>query len=220
MRTTFLIFVLVAVAAMFGPQALALTISVGNDPGATATDSLVDGDQANGFELNATVDFDPQAGFWFKSFRNTGGSPIASGVDVQIVENITNEGNESWTDWHEEIFGGGFLFRQNMVDVYLNGTLLVEGTDYSLVATPTLLGGLNAGNWEAIDLFFNAPNLVDPSDVLRIEKKVFEVFLDGNVWQPNEIAHIRQYPTVPEPSAMLLALIALAGVAGLRRAGA
>ena len=59
--------------------------------------------------------------------------------------------------------------------------------------------------------------MIQPGDTLKIEKQIFEVHLDGNLWEPGEFAEIAQYPTIPEPSSFLLAATVLGFIVGGRR---
>ena len=88
-------------------------------------------------------------------------------------------------------------------------------TPSPVVATPAPGPGFDPNGWESLVITFQPGFEIDSGDKLRIEKDIFEVFLDGNVWQPGEVAEIAQFPSIPEPGA--LALIALIAPAILRR---
>lgn len=192
------------------------------------------------FDITAGVALDPGAGPWFKGLRNSSPNPISSGQPVPITETLHNAGAIPWTDWHEEIdsrttIGGGgggggggannapgFLFANNSLSLmadYGSGFVgLAEGADYTLqtmlYSGPPLSG--NNNHWEAIWIFFEPHATIQSGDTLKIEKQIFEVYGDANLWMPGETAVIRQYPT-PEPATvMLLGLGALAMV-GVRR---
>lgn len=198
----------------------------------TDTDHL--GDQFSGFDIVGDVTLDPSSGPWIKSLINSGPS-IASGTEVFINETFTNTGSIAWTDWHEEIIsiamaggggGGGtqvpgFLFRNGSVNLqadYGAGFVsLLEGPDYSLQTMdyngPPISG--NNNNWEAVWIFFEPHAVIQTGDTLRIEKRIFEIFGDGNIWQTNTSAQIAQYPT-PEPTTALI-IAPLATAVLLRR---
>lgn len=187
---------------------------------------------AGGFQITENVAFDPAAGPWLKRLIN-GGQSHNSGQNVPIIETFTNTGTLAWTDWHEEVRsrtqipGGpgdepGFLFREGSVSIaadFGGGFVpLADGVDYTLV--PTLYSGVpepgNNFNWEAVSVFFAPNRLIAPGNRLRIEKSIFEVFGDADPWRPQEEAILAQYPTVPEPSSALLAVVGVL-VAGFRR---
>jgi PEP-CTERM motif len=193
---------------------------------------------ANGFAITMNVLHDPSAGPWLKHLMNTG-SGIESGLLVPITEELTNIGNEAWTDWHEEIVGPvedntsfgpatAFAFERDSVDVYRNGNLLTKGPDYTLQFTlhPVVQPGPNPANhaeqgqhWQSVSIFFDASNTIQPSDTLTITKNIFETYLNGNIWSPGIVPVIAQYPTVPEPSTFvyLAAAVAVLGQRRLRR---
>ncbi|HEY7090717.1 MAG TPA: hypothetical protein VH518_21655 [Tepidisphaeraceae bacterium] len=198
------------------------------------TSALIQGGQNNGaVSISEDVSLDPAAGPWRKNLVNNANSR-SSGEDVAIVETLTNVGNITWTDWHEHVvsttdFGGGitgpgFLFRNDSLSLQANygaGFVnLTQGVDYTVV--PTLYSGpsspppmTNDGQWQAIDIFFSPARAIKPSDVLRINKSIFEVFLDGDPWRPQETAIIAEYPT-PEPAGLTI-FGAVAALAVVRR---
>jgi hypothetical protein len=187
------------------------------------------------FQVVEGVALDPLAGPWQKSLVNNGPGGVASGVDVAITEILTNVGAVPWTDWHENVVSRttifapndspGFLFRQGSLTLsadYGAGFVpLTQGTDYTLVTTPNSgppdPSG-NDANWEAIDIFFNPSANIGPGNTLRIDKSIFEVFLDGNVWQNGEAAVIAEFPSaVPEPAAVAICAGALMAIAQRRK---
>ena len=149
---------------------------------------------------------------------------------MPIREEFRNTGTQPWTDWHEEVvgpfsnFGFGpatdFAFERESVDVFRNGTLLVENVDYTLAFTehpvfqPVEPGGVGPGrHWQGFSLFFSPARVIGPSDVLRIEKNIFETYLNGTPWNMFLIAEIAEYPTVPEPAAVVMATLGLVALA-------
>ena len=224
--------ILLVVACLCTGEALA-GIGASGEGSNPSTTTPYNGNQ-NGFEIIADVTYDPSAGPWIKQLVNDlGGGQIQSGMRVNITETLTNTGSLSWTDWHEEILtltggggGGGtslgFLFDKNFLNLmadYGNGFQpLVESVDYTVMEMDYLgpgSSGLNMG-LEAIWIFFEPHAVIQTSDTLKIEKQIFEVHLDGNIWQQGEFVEIAQYPTIPEPSTMMLATMAL-GLFGWRR---
>jgi hypothetical protein len=209
-------------------------LGVSGDFGLPTTDTEYFGDQGSGFDIVASLHLDPLAGPWVKSLTNIGPS-LSSGTEVFITETLTNDGPIPWTDWHEEIIsvanvggggGGGtqvpgFLFRNGSVNLqadYGAGFVsLLEGPDYSLQTMdyngPPVNG--NNNNWEAVWIFFEPHAVIETGDTLRIEKRIFEIYGDGNIWQTGESAQIAQYPT-PEPTTALI-IAPLATAVLLRR---
>ncbi len=202
-----------------------VTLGASGNYNLPTTDTEYFGDQGGGFNITASLHLDPLAGPWVKSLTNSGPS-IASGTEVFIAETLTNDGSIPWTDWHEEILsistvgggggggGGGiqvpgFLFRNGSVNLqadYGSGFVsLFEGPDYSLQSMdyngPAISG--NNNNWQAVWIFFEPHAVIQTGDTLRIEKRIFEIYGDGNIWQSGEAAQIAQYPT-PEPTTALI----------------
>jgi hypothetical protein len=178
-----------------------------------------------------SVAYDTSAGPWLNNMVNDMGHGIASGNNVAIIEELTNSGGATWTAWSESVASRtaidnpddapGFLISPGTVSVEADlgsGFLtLVSGTDYVLTTTDYSgepFSG-NNGNWEAIRIDLMPSAQIAPGDKLRINKEVFEVFGDGNVWQPDEAAQIAEFPVVPEPGA--LAILALAAALPLLR---
>jgi len=186
---------------------------------------------SSGFAIDEGVAYDPSAGPWIKQLTNTGNG-IASGNRVNITETLTNIGPYGWTDWHEEIIttttggggggggGGGepqlgFVFDKDflslMADYGSGFEALVENVDYSVMSMPYEGPGAGGDNMglQAIWILFEPHAVIQTDDVLKIEKQIFEVYLDGNIWQQDEFVEIVEYPTIPEPSVFVLAAIGL-----------
>jgi hypothetical protein len=221
---------LLAVGCLCTTEAIAGVTASGDGSNPSTTTQHV-GDE-NGFEITEDVAYDPSAGLWIKQLINDpNGVPIVSGTRVNITETLTNTGTSEWTDWHEEILtttGGeesplGFLFDKNSLNLmadYGSGFLaLIEGVDYTVVEMDYLGPGWDDDNMglEAIWIFFEPHAVIQAGDELKIEKQIFEVFLDGDVWDPGELVEIAQYPTVPEPSTFVLGTIGLLGLGCRRR---
>jgi hypothetical protein len=195
----------------------AILASGGGGPSTTTT---YNGDRLDGFTIQEDVARDSGAGPWQTELVNTGAGPgnmLASGVPAAIDETFNNVGSVPWTGWHDGVLSTttvdndpdypGFLFRNGSLNVYHNGALLAEGSDYVLTAE-LVTGQLSTdGDWDALTIFFNSGTLIQPGDSLRITKDIFEVFGDGNTWQVGEAAVLAQYPTVPEPASVSLALV-------------
>ena len=189
------------------------------------------GGGSGSFSVSENVVLDTTAGRWLTSLVNSGGSGIPSGADRTIVETMTNTGAISWTGWHESIVSRttinqtddspGFLFRENSLTVqadYGSGFInLTQGVDYTIVAVPDSgpPGGGNGTNWESVDVLLSPARTILSGNTLRIQKDIFEVFLDADTWRPDEAAVIGQYP-VPEPTSTI-AMASLAAAVMRRR---
>jgi hypothetical protein len=209
-------------------SSFAATIGASGGGGPSTTTSY-DGSRIDGFAIVEDVAYDSGAGPWQKELVNIGtgaGNMLASGTTAAINETFTNVGSDAWTGWHEQVLSTttvgmdsnypGFLFRDGSLNVYRNGGLLTEGSDY--VLTTQVIGGQLSpnGDWEAMTILFSSGAMIQPGDDLRLTKDIFEVFGDGNTWQLNEAALLAQYPLVPEPASISLAIVGV-GVALSRR---
>ncbi|MBC8106073.1 MAG: hypothetical protein H7Z14_05750 [Anaerolineae bacterium] len=229
LRSLFAAFVIIACVS-FAMPALAVVLASGDfsKPSQETSHPLVPVGGEDGFQINESVEHDLNFGPWRKRLINTRGSGIPSGNDILIRETLTNIGGTPWTDWHERVISRttiaqpddspGFLFQAGSLVVSANygaGFVnLVQGVDYQRVITP--YSGPpdpgNNGNGEAINIFLAPNRVIENGDVLRIEKRIFEVFGDANVWMPGQenAAVIGQFPTVPEPGAVMMCVIAIA----------
>jgi hypothetical protein len=188
---------------------------------------------ASSFQITENVFFSTTAGPWHKNLKNNTGQEIDSGHDVPIVETLTNIGSLAWTDWHEAVTSTtmigtqngqpGFLFDSSSLSLSANYGLgvvpLTQGVDYTV--SPTLYSGPsesgNDGNWQAIDIFFSPAAVIAPGDQLIINKDIFEVFGNADVWEPNEAAVLAEFPTVPEPAALTISILCIAPLLARRR---
>lgn len=183
------------------------------DPSLPSTGTTKDGN-SGGFFVFEDVAYDPAAGPWLLELRNAG-SGISSGDAVPLSLELTNTGSTAWTEWHQAVAsttvasGGltlpGFLIVADSLVVSRNGTPLVEGVDYSVTpivhtATDGPPGGTNFGHWEAVSIVFSASGGIAPGQTLTLEQQIFEVFLDGDPWRPDDVALLQQHPNVPEPT--------------------
>lgn len=222
---------LVVACLSYTPSVFAQVGASGNNnqPSETTSYNLSQG--GDSFDITEDVVLDPGSGPWLKELVNNSGQGIASGMEKTINETLTNAGTIPWTDWHEEVISlttiimpddaFGFVFPQNPINLmadYGGGFVnLVEGPDYSLIGTPYSGPGM-AGNmgYVAIDIFFAPGATIYPGDTLKIEKRIFEVFNDANIWQPGEAAVIAEYPT-PEPVSAALFAVGMLGLFARRR---
>jgi hypothetical protein len=226
LRHSFIVTVAIAVTGLTGATHAA---PIGNNPGGPTTLIAVDSGPFLGtphFVVNADIIHDDAGGNLLKDFKNTsqgsGGpaSGIPSGQNVLIDETFNNTGTDAWSAWTEQVVTPseplgtepGFLFAPGGITVSRNGTPLTEGVDYTLAGTPYFGSGNNG--YSAITINFAPSSYIQPDDVLDIQKRIHEVFGDGNVWALNEEAQVAEYPTgVPEPAG--LALLAVAGLTPL-----
>ena len=206
----------------------------GGGGASTTTEHL--GNQG-GFTIVEDVVHDPAAGPWKKRLRLFGtGGGISSGQAVPLHEEFTNTGTRPWTDWHEivtgpiEDFGFGpatdFAFERESVSVSRNGVPLVQGVDYALTFTEhPIFQPMTPGpdqvdpgrHWQGISLVFSPTKVIQPSDRLTIDKNIFETHLNATPWNMFLIAEISQYPTVPEPAAVVMTGIGVVALLHLRR---
>jgi hypothetical protein len=197
----------------------AVSASPNNSQPSQSTNYILTGSGGSGtFEVSENVSLDFAAGPWSKSFVNGAGSSIPSGSTPEIDETLTNTGALTWTGWHEAITSRtsisqpndapGFLFRHDTLVLTANygsgDVALQEGVDYTLVTTPYSGPGDpgNNSHWEAIDITFAANRQIETGDILHLQKGIFEVFGDANVWQPGEAAVVSEFPT-PEPASAI-----------------
>jgi hypothetical protein len=78
----------------------------------------------------------------------------------------------------------------------------------------TGIGVTPDGDWVALSIFFRPNAVIHPGDTLGIRKDIFEVFGDGDIWDPGEFALVAENPSVPEPSTIALAGLALLAITG------
>jgi hypothetical protein len=203
-------------------SALAVIVAGDNPSGPTSLTAYLD--TGSGYSVAETVSYDGTVGAWRKELINNRTQPIPSGQEVSIHEQLTNAGPRGWTDWHEAILPTpsdppfpDFLFTAGSLQVARNGVPLTAGVDYTLSTTidNSGIGITPGGDWVALSIFFNPSAVIQPGDTLGITKNIFEVFGDSDIWDVGEFAQLGQYPTVPEPSSLVLSLFAAAGLAAL-----
>ena len=214
---------LLALSAVLGgtPSALAAIVAGDNPSGPTTVTTYNGG--ASAFTIVESVSYDGAAGAWQKELINTATQMVFSGDQIPINERITNSGPSSWSDWHEEVLPvpgdppfPDFLFTAGSLQVDRNGVPLNQGADYTLVPTTnnTGIGVTPGGDWVALSIFFRPSAVIHPGDTLGIRKNIFEVFGDSDVWENGEFALVAEHPSVPEPSTIALAGLALLAIGG------
>jgi hypothetical protein len=204
----------------------------------SSTNHIVIG-PAGGASVLVTQDVghSPSFGPWRKFLINGATDPsaspphsISSGVDVGMLETMTNLGGAAWNQWTEKVFtrttiattndAPGFQFKNGSLLVEANYgagfIVLTQGVHYTAVATPAPGIGFDPNGSEAFKINFQPGFEIDTGDKLRLSANIFEVFGDGDVWQQGLAAGIDAFPgVVPEPAAM--SMIALAATMLLRR---
>jgi hypothetical protein len=212
-----------ALSAVLAATRSALAIGASDNPSGPSTTTHYTGTEAGGFSIVENIAYDPSGGQWLKELENVGGSAangaILSGVHVAIDEMLTNARQVTWTDWHEAVLsmntsfpaGPDFLIDSGTMSVYRNGGLLTLGSDYSIVPVSLINEGSPA-DWIAVSILFNPSSSIQPSDTLRITQQIYEVFGDSNLWDLHESAVLGQYPTVPEPASLSLAILGSVGL--------
>ena len=219
-KLTCLLFLSAVFAVTRSVFAVAVVV-VGDNPSAPPTVTTYTGGPNSGFTVAEAVFYDPAAGLWEKQFQNTGDA-ILSGQNVAINETFTNFGLQAWTDWHEQILSTttvngdsnypGFLFSAGSLSVFRDGVALTQGTDYTLVTDQVFNRSESDADWSTISLFFKPASDIQIGDTLQITKQIYEVFGNASVWEHGEIALVGQYPTVPEPTSISLAILGAAGL--------
>jgi hypothetical protein len=235
---------LTAIAFLIGAPSARAAIPASGDtsqPSGTPTNHSITGPSGGtgtgvkSVSIVEDVIHSPAAGPWHKNLINntTGGSPngqLFSGVPVDITETLTNLGGVAWNQWTEQVVtrttianpndAPGFQFENSslMVEASYGGPFapLINGVHYAVAGTPAPGPGFEPNGWESFTITLFPGFEIGPGDVLRINKDIFEVFGDGNVWVSGEAAEIAQFPgVVPEPAG--LTLLAAAGALLRRR---
>lgn len=146
------------------------------------------------------IDLDVNGLPWRKALTSSGNGFF--GGSILMRETIINSGTEPWTDWHE-------------IDAKVgsHGTAWNSVTDVRINGTSILFNATVTGNTIDLDSF-SQPAL--PGDVLEIDKQLDA--LTRNVVGPGVlVASILEYPTtIPEPSGMMLAVLAGGGLLCVR----
>jgi hypothetical protein len=210
----------------FLDPARAVTIGASSDitQPITSTNHSVTGPPSGAStSIVADIAHDLNSGPWHKNLINNGTNAIPSGNNVGIQEVLTNTGAATWTGWNERVVtrttintpndSPGFLFRQSSLalqaDYGAGFVPLTQGPDYTVTVVPYSGPPDPSGNgqgWEEITIFLAPVRSIQTSNRLQINKQIFEVFLDGNLWNLGEAAEIAQYPiAVPEPASLGLA---------------
>ena len=202
LRRTLLPVALVFVALLlwsFAPAVQANTVEEvpagGGDGQSVSSDHDAGGDDyvEIGGAPPVDVRYDPDAGPWVKTIINL--NPNAR--VVTIIENLHVVG-PAWTDWHEEIVDPGWrwLLGSNM-DATTEGTLVIDD-----------LQGILSADGQELDFLFPGTPLPECTMVSIVKKLTWL----GEMPTPGFVT-IQQWPTVPEPSTVVMLLCA--GLAGL-----
>jgi hypothetical protein len=151
------------------------------------------------------VQISPTGPQWVKTFSGPNGQPFTAvpGQTFTLQELLVIAPTQSWTDWHEHILTPGWdwvqptLFMANFAPPPGLSTVFTPGT-------PSVGG--------AVDFYFNP---LAPGTLLDIRKTLQYTGTPGVAF--NGTIQIAEYPT-PEPAT--LSLLALGGLAVLRRRAA
>jgi hypothetical protein len=199
-------------------------------PSLPSTVTTKDG-SSGGFVVFEDVAYDPASGPWLLELRNAG-SGISSGEAVPLTLTLANTGGAAWTEWRQAVASTtvtsagttipGFLIVADSLVVMRDGAPLTEGVHYALApvvhtASDGPPGGTNYGHWEAVSILFSASASIAPGQTLTLSQQIFEAFLDGDPWRPDDVALLQLAPSVPEPK--LWAMLALATILFLLRRG-
>ena len=211
-----------AIALAFGPAVQAEPASYpASDGDGSSVESEYEPD-GNGWTVddgsgggNQDVYYDPDAGPWMKTL--TLSQPAGVGTIYTLTEKLHVGGGPNgtapaWTDYHEEIQTPGWTWSPNgPQDEYPWGFTASNWFGSAVYVIP-------AGNTK-VDWTFTPP--LDVCNDITITK--YLIFNGGDNADPTAPVVIAQYPTVPEPGAIVLlftAGISLLGLAWRRRSKA
>ena len=150
------------------------------------------------------VYYDPTNGPLVKEVRN----PPRT---LTITETINIAQTPNWTDWHEEMIGGGaggWEWTDNPVPAnkYADPYIVFGGAG---AGQSDLLGSYNNSPPPTVDFYFTQQEV--PGTVLNITKTLY---WSDPMSDPPTTVNIQEWPTTPEPGALFLLLVAgLSGVA-------
>ena len=154
------------------------------------TGSTVNIDNGTGGPID--INYDPSKGPWQKNFWLQNNQQSLTIIEVMHVSQIP-----AWTDWDEQIFGGGPGGWQ-WVD---NPAPLCQFSGNGL-GQADLVGTIDALK-ETVVFNFTQPEV--PSTILTITKTLH---WSGQGAAPNSV-FVSQWPTVPEPSTIVLLISGL-----------
>jgi hypothetical protein len=215
-------FAMAMIGAIICPAiASAVVIGASVGPGPSTTSSfnkagtgwfIDDGTFPAGFGRQ-DVAYDPSAGPWHKVLAGTdGGVFTASDTDlpISIVEHLTVAGTTPWTDWHEEFSTLGWRWIDDRAGsgdpsfTHSDGTPIPGMSITFTDPTPTSGG--------RIDFRFDP---LPPGTNVNINKRFVYDGLDRLL--PVEVfigkLDLFEYPTIPEPAGVALALESAAALA-------
>lgn len=146
------------------------------------------------------VEFNPAGPAWIKTF-DFGAVLPQPGQQFTVYESLQVTGNLPWQDWHEKALSPGWDW--DLATTFLANGLAPAGLSVSVTPSSLTSGG-------SIDYTFNS---LPVGTVVDIYKTLVYTGIPGTAWQgPVRIA---EAPT-PEPATV--SLLALGGLAMLRRA--
>jgi len=131
---------------------------------------------------------------------------------LRLIERITNNTNVAWTDYHLKFDNPiASMFEAHIPLLDIPGTWTVTGSVPNFVAVnaPAVASSVTVGTG-SIDFVFANPILPGGDFGLLIAFTPLNDTLAGSL-------HITQTPSVPEPSAIILAALGMAGFLAWRR---
>ena len=206
MRKTLLPVVLVFVALLLWSFTSAVQANTVTEVPASGGDgqsvsSSYDAEGGNYIEIGGAppidVRYDPDAGPWVKTINN-----LYVNIQFVTIQETLRVVGPAWTDWHEEIVDPGWVWELEPIPPGMyawnpGGDLVIDD-----------MNGIVSADGTQVDFLFPDTPLSEGSEV-----SILKVLLwTGQLPNPGFVT-IQQWPTVPEPSTVVMLLCT--GVVGL-----